>query len=127
MIHLIKKVITRAADKVAERISDRDLIKKVAELIDVREVAEHFDAEEIAGNIDVYEVVNNIDMADLAGHLDLHELAEHVERRLPVKETSPAPEDEVPVSDPSLIERLLERAVDKLLQRAEDAARNEEV
>ena len=127
MIHIIKKVITRAADTVAERISDRDLIKKLAELISTAEIAEHIDAEEVAGHVDVYDVVNNIDMADLAGHLDLHELAEHVERRLPSRETSPAPEVEVPVSDPSLVERLLEKAVDKLLERAEEAARNEEV
>ena len=127
MIHLIKHVITKAVDKITESIPESDLIRKVADYIGARDVAEHVDIEEIASNIDVYDVVSNIDLADLAGHLDLSELAEHVERLLPAKETSPAAEPSIPVSDPSLVERLLEKAVDKLLERAEEAVREEEV
>lgn len=149
MIHLIKHVInlavTRivellandggmdqitdsAAARVAERISDRDLIKKVAAQIGGSEVAEHIDVEEVAGHVDLYDIASNIDVDELARNIDLNELADRVVDLLPERPAaSPAPEPEVPVSDPSLIERLLEKAVDKLLLRAEEAARNGEV
>jgi len=127
MINLIKHVITKAADKVAERISDRDLVRKIAEMMSAGEIAEHFDAEDIASHVDVYDIVNNIDMDEVASRIDLHDLAEHVERLLPAKEATPAQEVEVPVSDPSLIDRLLERAATKLLERAEEAVENGEV
>lgn len=128
MIHLIKKVISQAADKVAERISDRDLVKRIADMVPIAEVAEHFDTEEIAGHVDLYDIASNIEMDELARNIDLNELADRVVDLLPERPAaSPAPEPEIPVSDPSLIERLLEKAVDKLLLRAEEAARNGEV
>jgi hypothetical protein len=45
---------------------------------------------------------------------------------MPKPEPSPAP-SELSVSDPGLVERLLEKAVDTLLERAEAAARNGEL
>jgi hypothetical protein len=117
-------IVDDAAQRVAERISDRDLVAKVADRIGGEEVAGHIDVEEVAGHLDIYDVVNNIDMADVASHIDMNELAEHVARNMP--EPSPAPA-EVPVSDPSLIERLLDKAVQALLERAEEAARKGEL
>jgi hypothetical protein len=109
-------IVDDAAQRLSERISDKDLVAKVADRIGAEEVAGHIDAEEVADHIDVYDVVNNIDVSDVASHIDMHELAEHVARHMP--------EPEVPVSDPSLIERLLDKAVEKLLEQAEEAAKN---
>ena len=119
-------VLEGAADKVAKRIEDKDLIRRVADYIGAREVAEEIDLEEVAGNIDVNDVAMNINLDEVARAIDIQELAEHVERLIPAPEVSPAL-TELLVSDPTLIERLLEKAVDKLLQRAEEAAKDEEV
>ena len=127
MTHLIKHVILKAADKVAERISDRDLVRKIAEMVSAAEVAEHIDVETVAGHVDVYDIASNIDVDEIARNIDLSDLADRVVDLLPERPASPAPEPEVPVSDPSLIERLLEKAADKLLLRAEEAVRDGEV
>jgi hypothetical protein len=119
-----EEIVDNAAQRVAERISDKDLVRKVAERIGGAEVAEHIDVETVAGHVDVYDIASNIDVDEIARNIDLNDLADRVVDLLPERPASPAPEPEVPVSDPSLIERLLEKAVDRLLERAEEAARN---
>jgi hypothetical protein len=111
-----RDIVDDTVQRLSERVSDKDLVCQVADRIGAREVAQHIDVEEVAGNIDVYDVVNNLDVSDVASHIDMHELAEHVARHMP--------EPEVPVSDPSLMERLLDKAVEKLLEQAEEAAKS---
>ena len=129
-----QEIIDEATTRLLDRVPERDLFRKVAERISASDIAEEFDVEEIAGhidaesvaqNVDVYDIVNNIDMSDVAGHIDMDELADKVATRVKVEEVSPAPSADV--SDPSLIERLLDKAVDKLLAAAEEAAKNGEV
>ena len=71
--------------------------------------------------VDMDDLARSIDYADLAGRLDLAAVAKQV------AEQSESPAPEAGLSDPSLVERLLDRAVTKLLQMAEEAAANEEV
>ena len=123
---LTDRVLSHAGALVSERISDHTLVRKITTELDTSEIAENLDLQEIAGHIDVYDIVNNIDMSDVAEHIDMNELAELVERRMPEREVSPAPEDPE-VSGTDLIERLLEKAVTKLLDRAEEAVKNGEV
>lgn len=149
MLHLIKHIIGLAVDKIvalltndghvaditeeaarrlAERLTDRDLTKKVASQMNASEVAEHIDVDDVAGQIDLYDIASNIDVSEVAQNIDLDELAGRVVDLLPErKDASPAQETAVDVSDPSLVERLLERAVEKLLERAEEAAKNGEL
>lgn len=123
---LVGQVLEDAGSRVAERISDNSLVRKVVAELDTSELAQNLDMEEIAGHIDVYDIVNNMDMSNVAEHIDMNELADLVERRMPERAVSPAPVDPE-VSGTDLIERLLEKAVTKLLDRAEEAVKNGEV
>ena len=131
----MEEVIDHAAQRLAGRFNNREVIVKLADHygaaaiaseIGVEEVARNLDMQDIASEIDVYDIVNNLDIEEVASHIDMRELAGRVAELMPKEEVSPAPA-EVPVSDPSLIERLLEKAVETLLEQAEEAARNGKV
>lgn len=123
----IDQVLHAASDQIAQTLTaNTSSIRKLAQEIDVNAVAECISTEDVAGAIDAYDIVNNLDMSEVAEHIDMNELAEHVQRLMPEPKASPAPE-EVLVSDSSMVERLLEKAAQMLLEQAERAVKNGEV
>ena len=146
--HKLDDVMEDAATRITNRITDGDVLRKlaenlseseIAEQIDLSELAQNIEMSELAGEIDVHDIVQQIEVADIAACVDMDDLARSIDYadlagRLDlaavakqVAEQSESPAPEAGLSDPSLVERLLDRAVTKLLQMAEEAAANEEV
>lgn len=119
--------------------------------IDLTDLAEEIDAADVAGNIDYERLALVLDLGDFAESIDYDRLADAVYSRVCVPEidgledrineaTSQAvanaldaanrrtePVAPVVEQSPDLVARLLDLAVEKLLARADEAAKNGEV
>jgi hypothetical protein len=135
-------------DDLADYIDASELADGVAGNVDLSEVADNIDLSQLAGEIDISDLAGNIDLADLAESIDYGRLATVVEA-MHVPDDAPALEERIneavsqavasaldaakrktePVVEqsPDLVTRLLDLAVEKLLARAEEAAKNGEV
>lgn len=123
-------IAENATAEIADRISDSpDTLRKVAAKVDLRGLAEEVGAEDIAGAIDMYDLAGAVDMSDLAeavqDRMDMDELAERVAYHM--KPVSPAPDEPTVTPSKDLIDKMLERAVEMLLEKADEAARNGEL
>jgi hypothetical protein len=145
-------VMEDAAARITTRITDKDVLRKlseemsgedIAQHIDLQDLANYIDLSDLAGNINASDIASEVDLDDVVNHMDMAEVASNLDyARLAdkldldsvaakaaqiVRENSVSPALEDELSDSSLPERLLERAVQKLLEMAEQAAKNEEV
>lgn len=123
-------IAENATAEIADRISDSpDTLRKVAAKLDLRGLAEEVGAEDVAGAIDMYELAGCVDLSDLAesveDRLDKDDLAERIAYHM--KQISPAPEDAAVTASKELVDKVIERAVETLLQKADEAARNGEL
>ena len=100
-------------DDVAERID----VGRVAENVDVEEIAEHIEVSDVAGYLDFSELAGELDHTAVALHVDYKALAAALDPLETLAATPTAPEAKV--EEPkALTGRLLEAAVDKLLELA---------
>ena len=150
--HKLDDVMEDAATRITNRITDGDVLRKlaenlseseIAEQIDLSELAQNIELSDLAGEIDVGDIAERIEVSDIAASIDMDDLARSIDydklagrmdlaevtkqAAAMVAERSESPAPEAGLSDPSLVERLLDRAVTKLLEMAEEAVANEEV
>jgi hypothetical protein len=148
----IDDVMEDAASRITTRITDNDVLRKLSANLSEEDIASHIDLQDLANYIDIRDLAGNIDAADIAAEVDLDDVVTHMDMaeiatnldydKLAgaldldsvaakaaqiVREDAVSPALEDGLSDSSLPERLLERAVQKLLDMAEQAAKNEEV
>jgi hypothetical protein len=143
MTEIIKLVFKRAVRIIVENFNDRypddivldKVVQRVARATEddsyfARRVAENVDLDSLAGHIDV-------DWEGVAGKIEMEELAPYVAERLkevviedilerlpdPLKALIDAKEPVLDVEDnPTLVERVVQRAAEMLLASAENAA-----
>ena len=145
-------VMEDAAARLTTRITDNEVLRKlsanmseedIASHIDLQDLANYVDMSDLAGNIDAADIAAEVDLDDVVTHMDMAEIATNLDydklagaldldsvaakAAQIVQEKSESPALEVDLSDSSLPERLLGRAVQQLLEMAEQAAKNEEV
>ena len=131
----------------AEDVAGHIDAESVAGYIDLGDLAGEIDAADVAGNIDLGDIAESIDYERLAAALDVDRLADAVYSRVCVPEieglearineaTSQAVANALDAANrktepveqsPDLVARLLDLAVEKLLARADEAAKNGEV
>jgi len=147
MVRAFSDITSRA---VAKHIDLSDLAENIDSYSLAEDVAGHIDAESVASHIDLADLAGEIDLSDIAEFLDYNRLASAVESRREIStDVSPALEERIneaisqgvanaldaanrktePVVEqsPDLVTRLLDLAVEKLLARADEAAKNGEV
>ena len=135
---VFKKAVTIIVDNFNDRYPDDEVKDKVVERISrateddayfARRVAEYVDLDALAGHVDV-------DWEGVAGKIEMEELAPYVAERLkevviedilerlpdPLKALIDAKEPVLNVEDnPTLVERVVQRAAEMLLASAENA------
>ena len=120
----------------------------VAGNIDITDIAGEIDLADLAGEIDLADITEYLDYAKLAAALDIDRISDAVYTRVCVPEVEGLEQrineaishgvanaldvanrrtEPVVEQSPDLITRLLELAVEKLLARADEAAKNGEV
>ena len=120
----------------------------VAGNIDIADIAGEIDLADLAGEIDLADITEYLDYAKLAAALDIDRISDAVYTRVCVPEVEGLEQrineaishgvanaldvanrrtEPVVEQSPDLITRLLELAVEKLLARADEAAKNGEV
>lgn len=148
--NLTSKAVAKHIDlsDLAEYIDTSDLAENVAYGLDLTAVAGNIDLSDLAGEIDLSDLTDSIDYERLAKAMDPDHLAMVAGARVSAPETDGLEErineavsqavasaldaanrktEPVVEQSPDLVARLLDLAVEKLLARADEAAKNGEV